>query len=84
MGSLTPTCHLERAGGILSGHLRLHLPDQQCDLTAGQLLVLDRGVPFSLEALSESSFLLTVARHALPELTALEVDADPLALDARE
>ena len=69
---------------ILTGHLRLHVLDEQFDLMARRLLVLDRGVPFSLEAVEESSFLLTVARHALPELTALDLDLEPFAPEARE
>ncbi len=68
----------------LSGHVRLSTPEQQADLVAGQLVVLDRGIPFSLEALTESNFILTVARHALPELTGFDLDADDLGPEGRE
>lgn len=43
------------------GRLRLHLPDQQVDLAAGQLLALESGLAHDVEALEESAFLLTIA-----------------------
>ncbi len=46
---------------VISGLLRLHLPDQTVDLPEGQLLALDREIKHDVEALDESSFLLTVA-----------------------
>lgn len=45
----------------LTGHVKLRLPDRLVDLTAGQLLVLDPGLPHDLEAASESAVLLTLA-----------------------
>jgi quercetin dioxygenase-like cupin family protein len=45
----------------LMGKIRLHLPERKpLELSAGQLLALDRGVPHDVEALEESAFLLTV------------------------
>jgi quercetin dioxygenase-like cupin family protein len=45
----------------LVGKIRLHLPKQEpLELSAGQLLALDCGVPHDVEALEESAFLLTV------------------------
>ncbi|MGH9467203.1 MAG: cupin domain-containing protein [Terriglobales bacterium] len=46
---------------VLSGHIRLHLPGGAEDLPAGQLLVLDRELRHDVEALEDSSFLLTLA-----------------------
>jgi quercetin dioxygenase-like cupin family protein/hemerythrin-like domain-containing protein len=45
---------------VLSGRVRVHLPDGPVELGAGGLLVLDRGVPHRVEALAESAFLLTL------------------------
>ncbi|MGN6593088.1 MAG: cupin domain-containing protein [Terriglobales bacterium] len=45
----------------LSGHLRLHLDGGDQDLAAGQVLVLDRELHHDVEALQDSSFLLTLA-----------------------
>ncbi|HLV21624.1 MAG TPA: hypothetical protein VKZ49_12105 [Polyangiaceae bacterium] len=45
----------------LSGHVRLQLPDGVVDLPAGRLLVLERGVHHDVEAVEESSFLITLA-----------------------
>jgi quercetin dioxygenase-like cupin family protein len=45
----------------LSGHIRLHLPDQAVDLPAGHLLALDQCVPHDVEAVEESAFLLTLS-----------------------
>jgi quercetin dioxygenase-like cupin family protein len=44
----------------IAGRLRLHLSDQEVDLPAGHLLVLDRDVRHDVEALDESAFLLMV------------------------
>jgi len=48
----------------LSGHVRLHLPDQTADLPAGRLLVLERGLRHDVEAIVESAFLLTLGWQA--------------------
>ncbi len=45
----------------VTGHIRMHLPDRTVDLPAGRMLVLDREMPHDVEALEESSFLLTMA-----------------------
>jgi len=45
----------------LSGKLRLHLSDQMVELPAGRLLTLERALPHDVEALEESSFLLTIS-----------------------
>ena len=42
----------------LNGALRLHIPTETLELRSGQLLALDRGLPFSIEALEDSGFLL--------------------------
>jgi quercetin dioxygenase-like cupin family protein len=44
----------------LSGNIRLRLPDTTADLTAGALLVLERGVKHDVEAVADSTFLLTL------------------------
>lgn len=45
----------------LTGKLRLHLPHQTAELDAGQLLTLERALPHDVEALQDSSFLLTIS-----------------------
>ena len=46
----------------LVGRIRLHLPERQpLELSAGQLLALDCGMPHDVEALEESAFLVTVS-----------------------
>ena len=45
----------------LSGHIRLHLPEQVVDLPAGYLVTLDQCVPHDVEATEESAFLLTLS-----------------------
>jgi quercetin dioxygenase-like cupin family protein len=46
---------------VISGHLRLQVPDQDVDLPAGHLLVLDHSIGYEIHALDTSAFLLTVA-----------------------
>jgi len=46
---------------VVSGAIRLNLPDRNVELRAGQLLVLDAGVPHRVAALEESAFLLTLS-----------------------
>lgn len=43
---------------VLRGQVRLHVPTESADLKAGQLVSLDRHVPFSFEALADCDFLL--------------------------
>lgn len=45
----------------LTGNLRLHLPDQTVEVSAGSLLTLERGLPHDVEAMEDSSFLLTIS-----------------------
>ena len=45
----------------LTGKLRLHLSEQTVELPAGRLLTLERALPHDVEALEESSFLLTIS-----------------------
>ena len=44
----------------LSGYVRLHLPDKTADLPAGRLLVLEPGLQHDVEAVLDSTFLLTL------------------------
>lgn len=45
----------------LSGHAKLHLPEEVVDLPAGHLLALDRALRHDLEAVEESAVLLTIS-----------------------
>jgi quercetin dioxygenase-like cupin family protein len=45
----------------LAGHLRLHTAGSNVDLPIGRLVILERDIPHSVEALDESAFLLTIA-----------------------
>ena len=45
---------------MLSGHVRVRLPDRLVDLPSGRLLVLEGGLSHSVEAVDESAFLLTL------------------------
>lgn len=44
----------------LAGHVRLHLPDEVVDLTAGRIFVLEQGLRHAVEAVADSAFLLTL------------------------
>lgn len=47
---------------VIQGRVRVHLPEGRVDeLTAGELLTLDRCLEHDVEALEESAFLLTIA-----------------------
>ena len=46
---------------VISGHLRLQVPDNDLDLPTGHLLVLNHLVGYEIHALDTSAFLLTVA-----------------------
>ncbi len=50
----------------LSGHVQLRLTSTIADLPSGRLIVLERGLRHDVEALAESSFLLTLGWHARP------------------
>lgn len=45
----------------LTGKLRLHLSEQTVELPAGRLLTLERALQHDVEALQDSSFLLTIS-----------------------
>ena len=46
----------------LRGKLCIHLPSQaKAEMTAGQLLVLDCGIPHDVDAIDESAFLVTIS-----------------------
>jgi quercetin dioxygenase-like cupin family protein len=58
--------HEHKAAGriaveTMEGHLRVHASGREHDLPAGHLLVLDRVVPYDIEAVDDSAFLLFVA-----------------------
>ena len=46
---------------VLSGKLCLHLPEQVVELSVGRLVTLERALPHDVEALEDSSFLLTIS-----------------------
>lgn len=46
---------------VLSGRLRLRLPDSTVELERGQLVALDKDVPHEVDAIEESAFLFTLA-----------------------
>lgn len=48
----------------LAGHVRLRLPDRAVELPSGRLLVLEQGLRHDVEALEESTFLLTLGWRA--------------------
>jgi quercetin dioxygenase-like cupin family protein len=45
----------------LSGHISLRTPDGTIDLPIGQLLTIAGDVPHSVDAIADSTFLLTIA-----------------------
>jgi quercetin dioxygenase-like cupin family protein len=45
----------------LDGHIRMRAGNLALDLRKGHLLVLDREMPYDIEALEDSAFLLTLA-----------------------
>jgi quercetin dioxygenase-like cupin family protein len=48
---------------IVSGHVRLQLPDRSIELPAGQILSLGRGLRHDVEAETNSILLLTLGWH---------------------
>jgi quercetin dioxygenase-like cupin family protein len=46
---------------VLSGHIQLRASGRTFSLRPGGLLAIDHGVPHEVEALEESTFLLTIA-----------------------
>ena len=58
--------HEHRAAGrisvqTLAGHVRMHADSKIFDLPAGHMLALEREIAHDVEALEDSSFLLTIA-----------------------
>lgn len=45
----------------LEGKIRLRLPDQTVEVSAGELIALDYAIPHEVEALEESAFLITIS-----------------------
>lgn len=45
----------------LRGKIRVHLPEEEVELAAGELMALDYGIRHDVEALEESAFLITIA-----------------------
>jgi quercetin dioxygenase-like cupin family protein len=45
----------------LSGRLMVHLPEKLVELSAGNLLVLEKCLPHDVNAIEESAFLLSIA-----------------------
>jgi len=45
----------------LAGHIRLHLLQDTIDLTVGHVVMLDGNISHDIEAMEESTFLLTIA-----------------------
>jgi quercetin dioxygenase-like cupin family protein len=47
---------------VIEGPLRVSLPAESVELTAGQLLALESGIRHDVEAIEDSAFLLTIGR----------------------
>lgn len=47
----------------IEGHLRMHIPGRTFDLKPGDMIVLEPAVPHDIEALTNSTYLLTIAWH---------------------
>jgi quercetin dioxygenase-like cupin family protein len=45
---------------VLTGHIAVHVGTKTIDVPLGSLLALDRGLPHDVEALDDSTFLLSV------------------------
>jgi quercetin dioxygenase-like cupin family protein len=46
---------------LVSGSIRFSVGPDQCIISAGEMVALDRGIPHSLEALEESALILVTA-----------------------
>ena len=46
---------------LLQGRARIHLPDQNVEIRAGDLLALEYGILHHVEALEESAFLISIS-----------------------
>jgi quercetin dioxygenase-like cupin family protein len=47
---------------VMEGSLRVGMPDERMELTAGMLLALESDIPHDIEASTDSVFLLTIGR----------------------
>lgn len=47
----------------LKGHIRMHTPAGTFDLPAGRMITFEEAVPHDVEAVKDSSYLLTIAWH---------------------
>lgn len=45
---------------VIEGHIRFSLKERAWELSKGELLVLEPGIPHSVEALEDAAFLLTL------------------------
>lgn len=52
---------------VLKGHIQMHVLGSVVDLSAGNLVALDREVLHNVEALDESAFMLTISSSAAEE-----------------
>ena len=46
---------------VLTGKVRLHMLEEKIDLSAGQILALERGLPHDVEALKDTAFLISIS-----------------------
>ncbi len=60
----------------LAGHLRLHALGETVDLPVGRLVSLEQDVPHDVEALEESTFLLTIAWQGEHSSTAADTTTE--------
>lgn len=51
---------------VVSGHVRMQLPDRSVDLPAGHVLLLERGLKHDVEAVTPSAIVLTLGWHDKP------------------
>jgi quercetin dioxygenase-like cupin family protein len=56
---------------VIEGPIRVSLPAESVDLTAGQLLALESGVRHDVEAIGDSAFLLTIGRTTYEHVSEL-------------
>ena len=56
---------------VIEGPIRVSLPAESVDLTAGQLLALESGVRHDVEAIEDSAFLLTIGRTTYEHVSEL-------------
>ena len=57
----------------LTGRISFRIADQSMDLSAGQMLTLEREIPHDIEAVTDSAFLLTIAWPGAPTASSTSV-----------